>query len=334
MRKLRVGIIGLGVGEQHIAGYESHPGSEVASLCDFDVKKLNLAREKYPRIKCIKEAGAILDGADIDIVSIASYDNYHYRQVKRALSNGKHVFVEKPLCLYEREARDIRRILEAKPCLRLSSNLVLRASPRFIRAKELIEQGRLGKLFSVEGDYEYGRINKITEGWRGRIGYYSSVLGGGVHMVDLLLWLTKEKVTEVAAYGNNIASRPYFKYNDMVVAIMRFKSGLVGKVAVNFGCVRPHFHRIALYGTKATFLNACEDNALLFTSRDRKAAPKKIRLAYPGVRKDALIASFVDSILTGSSAAVTEEDVFRAMSVCFAIEKSAVEHKPVKVAYI
>jgi predicted dehydrogenase len=153
-------------------------------------------------------------------------------------------------------------------------------------------------------------------------------------MVDLLLWLTKDRVLEVAAYGNNIASRPHFKYNDMVVAILRFKSGLAGKVAVNFGCVRPHFHRVALYGTKATFLNECEENALIFTSRDRAAAPQKIHLAYPGVRKDALIRSFIDSILKGSPAAVTEDDAFRAMSVCFAIEESAAKRRPVKVEYI
>ena len=53
--------------------------------------------------------------------------------------------------------------------------------------RELIAAGELGELFHLEGDYDYGRRHKLTDGWRGRIPYYSVVLGGAIHMVDLLL---------------------------------------------------------------------------------------------------------------------------------------------------
>ena len=334
MKKLRAGIIGLGVGEKHIAGYQSHPDCEVTALCDFSEEKLALAGKKYAGVKLYSHAEELLQSPDIDMVSIASYDNYHYQQIVQAIENNKHIFVEKPLCLYEYEATHIRQLLQQKPSIKMSSNLILRLSPRFIQLKHMIEEGALGQLFYVEGDYNYGRLQKITEGWRGKIDYYSIVYGGGVHIVDLLLWLTGDRVTEVAAYGNNIASRGTdFRYNDMAVSILKFESGLTGKVAVNFGCVSPHFHVLNVYGTRATFVNGLEQ-ATFYESREPAQKARKITTPYPGVEKGDLIHSFVESILGRSAAGVTEEDIFKAMSVCFAIEKATHQPGAVKVKYI
>lgn len=332
-RILKVGVIGLGVGEQHIAGYKSHPACEVVALCDFSGDKFRKTRKDYAGCYFTKRADDILDNPEIDIVSIASYDNYHYEQVIKAINNNKHVFVEKPLCLYEKEARHIRSLLKAKPEIKLSSNLILRMSPRFCRLRRMIKNGGLGRLFYAEGDYDYGRLNKITDGWRGKIGFYSVVYGGGVHIIDLLLWLTGDLIVEVKAYGNRIASGGKFQYNDMVACIMKFKSGLIAKVAVNFGCVFPHFHALSIYGTKATFINGPK-NGILFKSRDHNIKPQKINAAYPGVHKGGLIRGFIDSVLGGRPAEVTEEDVFRAMSVCFAVEKAVRQSGCVKVKYI
>lgn len=334
MKRLKVGIIGLGVGEQHISGYEKHPNCEVVSLCDFSGEKLRMAGKKYPGLKLTKLSDDILNDPEIDAVSIASYDNYHYAQIAKAIANDKHVFVEKPLCLYRKEAENIRALLKNKPGLKLSSNLILRMSPRFHDLKKMIKNGKMGSLFYVEGDYNYGRLHKITGGWRAKIDFYSVVYGGGVHMVDLLLWLTGDKVAEVEAYGNNIASSgSKFKYNDMVTSILKFKSGMIGKVAVNMGCVFPHFHNVSIYGTKATFVNGFKEG-MLFRSKDPGALPKKIKSDYPGVHKGDLIKSFVNSILKGTDAMVTEKDVFDAMSVCFAIEKAVHSNKSIVVDYI
>lgn len=332
--ELRVGIIGLGVGEQHITGYRRHPECRVTSLCDFSKEKIDVARKKYHGVRITDNPNDILEDPNIDIVSIASYDNYHFGQVKKAIKNHKHIFVEKPLCLYEEEARQIRSLLKANPKLKLSSNLILRMSPRFRYLKELIRKNKFGSLFYLEGDYNYGRLHKITDGWRGKIDFYSVVYGGGVHIIDLLLWLTGDKIIEVVSYGNNIATRgSRFRYNDMVVSILKFRSGIVGKMAANFGCVFPHFHNLSVYGTKATFVNGLGEG-LFFDSHDFRKAPKIIKAAYPGLHKGDLIYSFVDSILHGSHPEVTRDDVFNSMSVCFAVEKSLSKNIPVTVQYI
>ena len=226
MKRLRAGVIGLGVGEEHIAGYQSHPDCAVVALCDFSDEKLRTVGAKYPGIRLSSQAGEVLQDPEIDVVSIASYDNYHYEQIVQAINYDKHIFVEKPLCLYENEAAHIRALLEQKPSLKMSSNLILRMSPRFRLLKQMITNGEMGQLFYVEGDYNYGRFYKITDGWRGKIDYYSAVCGGGVHMVDLLLWLTRDRVVEVAAYGKAGSTFPHDKSGEVLLTPTRAGPGV------------------------------------------------------------------------------------------------------------
>jgi predicted dehydrogenase len=330
---LKVGVIGLGVGEQHAQAITANASCELAAICDRDARKLAEVSRRFPRARPVPVDTEVLDDPAIDVVCIATHDSDHFGQTMRALECGKHVFVEKPFVLHEREARDVRERLRSRPDLRLSSNLVLRTSPRFVDLRRRIDAGELGRLYCLEADYNYGRLHKITAGWRGELDFYSAVHGGGVHVVDLLMWLSHDRIAEVTATGNAIASAGSgFSNYDMVVAIVRFAGGAVGKIGVNFGCVYPHFHRVSVYGTAATFEND-RGAARLYTSRDPAEAPTSLDTAYPGTHKGTLIASFVDAILGRGRAEVEEEDVFASMAVCFAIEKSVHGAGTVPVEY-
>lgn len=333
MKKIRAGIIGLGVGEQHIDGYLRHPECEVTTLCDFSDEKLRMAHKKYPELKITDNPDHILTDPNIDVVSVASYDNFHFDQVMKCLAADKHVFVEKPLCLDSNQARQIVSLFRTKHNLRLSSNLILRLSPRFTSIKGMIDSGRMGQIYYFEGDYHYGRLHKITHGWRGDIDFYSVVYGGAVHIIDLITWLSGDTVEEVVAFGNKIASRgTLFKYNDFVCSLLKFKSGMIAKVTANFGCVKPHFHALEIFGTKATYINQ-RDFGVMYTSSEHDSPPQICNSEYPGVHKGDLIYSFVQSLLGEAEAMVSAEDVFRTMAVCFAIEESSNLSKPVKVDY-
>ena len=115
MTRLGVGIIGLGVGERHIDGYRQHIAAQVVALCDIDAGVRARVGARYPDLEIIANANDVIDDDRIGIVSIASYDDAHYSQVVRALQRGKHVFVEKPLCLTIEEFRNIRRLLKERP---------------------------------------------------------------------------------------------------------------------------------------------------------------------------------------------------------------------------
>jgi predicted dehydrogenase len=224
--------------------------------------------------------------------------------------------------------------LDANPRLKLSSNLILRRSKRFLQVKRLIAEGRLGELYHLEADYAYGRLAKIVEGWRGALEDFSVIHSGGVHMVDLLMWFLGSEVAEVTAYGNRIATRgTRFRHDDCITAILRFRNGATGKMSANFGCVHPHFHPVSLYGTLATFQNTLEGGRLI-TDRTPGTAFEPVADPYPGCRKGELLGDFLDSIRDGREAEVSAAEVFRTMSVCFAIVESARQGAPVAVEYL
>lgn len=330
---LRVGVLGLGVGEQHVEAFRAHPDCQVVAVADPDEAKLAMAAQKWPDIARHAQPDTVIDDAAIDVVCVASPDDKHYAQIVRSLRAGKHVFAEKPLCLFEEHTQAIWQLLQGAPGLRLSSNTVLRRSPRFRDLRARIERGDLGDVYMVDADYNYGRLWKLTEGWRGGIKDYSVMLGGGVHVVDLAMWLTSRRIVEVHAFGSDIASRgSRFIGSDVIVATVKFEDGAVGKIAANFGCVEPHFHRLSVYGTQATFENA-RGAARLYRSRDPQDKPEELATAYPAVAKGALIPSFVDAILRNGKADVDENEVFETMAVCHAIDRSLARGAPVKVSY-
>jgi predicted dehydrogenase len=320
---LRAAVIGLGVGERHVAGYEADSRCRVVALCDTDETKLCEVGERHPGRKLTSDPLEVLRDPTIDVVSIASYDDAHFSQVVEALAANKHVFVEKPLCLHEKELRYIRQAIGAKPHLRLSSNLILRRSPRFARLREQIRSGALGTPYYCEADYNYGRLHKILHGWRSKRPYYSVVHGGAIHMIDLLLWLLGESPTAVTAFGNALVTQgTQFKFNDCVAALLRFPSGATAKVTSNFGCVAPHHHNVRVYGTKATFVHD-DQGARLYISRDPAMPAKIVHDPCIGPAKGDMLPSFVASILDGTDPDVTATEVFDAMAVSLAIEKAA-----------
>jgi predicted dehydrogenase len=324
-------VIGLGVGERHLDGYAAHPACEPVAICDTDPERLREVAARHPGLRATTDPAELLEATDIDVVSIATYDSAHAAQLTAALRAGKHVFAEKPVVTAESDAREIRRLLDERPDLRLSTNVPLRRSPRFLELRERIRAGELGTLFHAEGDYDYGRRHKLVDGWRGAEPAYSVVLGGAIHLVDLLLWLTGERpVAVTAAVGGDIATRgTRFAPDDFVLALLRCPSGMTWKVAANLGCVSPHFHGLRIYGTDGTFANGLPDAALHTAS-----GTTTIATPYPGVGKDVLIGPFVESIVTGEAHGVSADDAFAALSVCFAIERAHSTGEPQEVDWL
>ena len=334
MTGLNVGIIGLGVGEKHIDGFERSGNARVIRICDIDAAKLADVSSRHPASEITSEPLDILGDPEIDVVSIASYDDCHRDQIVRALHNGKHVFVEKPLCLTRRELEDIGATFRAAPQLKLSSNLILRRSPRFAELRDIIHRGDMGEVYYLEGDYNYGRLEKITHGWRSNVGEYSVVHSGGIHLIDLILWLTGDRVVSVTAMGTGIATRgSRFEKDDQIVALLRLASGGIAKISSNFACVFPHHHNVQVYGTAATFVQTHHGGAVMYRSRDPEDTPEQIHSPYLGTHKGDMIPAFVDAIMNGGEPEVSAFEVFDAMAVSIAIVESVETGGEVPVEY-
>ena len=204
--KLKAGVIGLGVGMRHLSAYAHSKYSAPIVACDFNPRKFEVVKNKYPDVVTTSDPMAVILNPDVDVVSIASYDADHFDQIMLAIKHKKHLFVEKPICVSSAQLKAIELALNENPDICFSSNLILRKAERFIKLREKIKAGELGQIYYVEGDYDYGRFNKLTNGWRCKQKDYSVFLGGGIHMVDLLCWLHGFHVDNVSALGSKICS--------------------------------------------------------------------------------------------------------------------------------
>jgi predicted dehydrogenase len=84
---------------------------------------------------------------------------------------------------------------------------------------------------------------------------YSVLAGGGIHLIDLFVWLTGQRPASVQAVGNRVCSRGSdFRYDDFSAATLTCPSGMVVRFTANFGCVHRHQHVLRVFGTQATFL--------------------------------------------------------------------------------
>tara|TARA_Y100000816_G_C26105316_1_gene587126 strand:- start:2477 stop:3478 length:1002 start_codon:yes stop_codon:yes gene_type:complete len=331
---LKCSVIGLGVGEKHAQAYQSHNKTILKSVCDFDKSKLENAKTKFPNCEIYTNDKEIINDNSIDIISIASFDNFHSNQIIKSLNNGKHVMAEKPLCLRPKE---LIKIIEAKknnPETKLSSNLVLRTNSRFSKIKKDIKNGKFGEIFYLEGDYYWGRIEKLS-GWRAEIDFYSIIHGAAVHMIDLAMWLLNAKPLYVQAMGSNISSKSSsLKFNSFAVVLLEFPNGTIVKLTGNGGCIHPHFHGLKVFGNNLTAIHNLKEAYYLSSSENNE---NSIKLTEPYPEKNSrvnLINSFIDSIIDNSKKPlVSEEETYNLMSVCFSAEEAMKTGRKVKVRY-
>lgn len=336
---LGVAVVGLGIGEQHARMYARLPQCEVRALVDLDGARAARLAKEFPRSAALTEFDDVLCHG-IDIVSIASFDDAHFGQVMAALAADKHVFVEKPLCRTPQELALLREALAARPALHLASNLVLRGADLYRWLRDEIAAGAFGDIYAFDGDYLYGRLHKITDGWRRDTEGYSVILGGGIHMIDLLLWLTGQRPDRVQAAGSNLATRGgRFRYDDFTAATLTFPSGLVGRITANFACMHPHQHVVRIFGTRKTFI-LDDAGPRLLEHRDppergmpvAKATP--LALATTPADKGVLIPDFVRGIADGGPARSSELDIsLDAIAIAAACDEAAASCQTVKISY-
>ncbi|OGR89183.1 MAG: hypothetical protein A2992_10005 [Elusimicrobia bacterium RIFCSPLOWO2_01_FULL_59_12] len=328
-------MIGLGVGEHHAAAYLQHPRCRLVAVCDRSPEKRDAARSRFPEAAVAADAKELLTDPAIDLVSIASFDDDHYTMERMALEQGKHLFVEKPLCQSPDELRALHQAWKHhEGRVKLTSNLVLRAAPLYRWLKDQILSGRLGELYAFDAEYLYGRVHKITEGWRKDVDNYSAMQGGGVHMMDLLFWLTGQRPTTVTTLGNRIATRETaFRYNDYMAAMLKCPSGLIARITANFGCVHRHQHVLRIFGTKGTFIYD-DAGARLHTSRDPAVPSTPVTLAALPASKGDLIPEFVDAVLKETDLTAETQSHFDVMSALIASDQSVASGGTREIEYL
>jgi UDP-N-acetyl-2-amino-2-deoxyglucuronate dehydrogenase len=329
---LKAGVIGLGVGEQHASSYLAVPCVELRAICDVDPQKLKEVGDRLGISRRYEDWRRITEDPDIDVISICSHDDAHAAQAVSAFRSGKHVMVEKPIALYRKDAEQVLMAQQDSKRF-ITSNLILRRSPRFIELRKRIAAGEFGDVFYMEGDYVHDILWKLTRGWRGKMDFYSVILGGGIHLIDLLRWLIEREVEEIAGMGNKILTRnSNYRYDDTTVNLLRFEGGILAKVFSSFGPQRTKFHALNVYGSKRTFINDMPDAKDFGGDQDENE--RRVTTAYPGMEKGDLLPDFIAAIRESREPNVSAKDVFRVMDVCLAAIESTQTGRTVRVSYM
>lgn len=335
-KKIRAAVIGLGVGAHQARTLSLNPSVELAWLCDIDETRLAELGSQLSEAKLTKNPNDVLQDPDINLVCIASYDQFHFEQAIKALDNGKHVYLEKPICLSEDEIKEIHKKLTEHPDLRLSSNMVLRTCPLFNKVKKNIKSNMMGELYYLEADYLWGRKEKLVSGWRADEDLYSIIYGAAIHMVDLAMWLTEKKPITVQALGSGIATAgTQQKNNDFAVLLLGFEDQMSIKISAHGGCVHPHFHSLKVFGTNSSFIHE-STGTVWVQSSDPNQKFEIEKEEYPAkTKRDGTLISFLESLINfDKNAMVSETEVFNTMSVCLAAEQSVKTGKIVKIDYL
>ena len=327
--KINAGIIGMGIGQKHFDAIEGYKKSQVSVICEKNRSKLNSLKKKYPSKLITNDENKIFKNKKINLVSIASYDNYHFNQIVKGLNNKKNLIVEKPLCLNLSELKKINNLLKKNKNLFITSNLVLRVNSLFKKIKKITKNNN--EIFYIEADYIWGRRQKLY-GWRSKTKNYSLIHGAAIHMIDLIMWLTSLKPKTVYAIGKKkFTKKSKFKKNNLVVMLLEFPKDILVKITANSLAVHNHFHEVKVFYNNKTFEN---NNLGSYLFKNNKIL--KIKSNYPDNKnKKRMIQNFIDYLKNRSiKKIISHKEQIDLMSVCISAERSMKLNKKIKIKYI
>jgi predicted dehydrogenase len=152
---IKLGVIGYGYwGPNVVRNFAIQPDCQVAAICDKHPKAMAKVLSRYPSVHVTSNPEDVVRSSDIDAVAIVTPVSTHYSLAKRALENGKHVFVEKPLTATSAQAEELIELADRR-------NLQIMVDHTFLftgavrKIKELIDGGVLGPLYY----YDSTRVN-------------------------------------------------------------------------------------------------------------------------------------------------------------------------------
>ena len=136
------------------------------------------------------------------------------------------------MCENAIQLKEIKKLVEKNPDIKITSNLVLRVNNLFKIFKKKLS---FPNVFYIEADYIWGRRNKLF-GWRSQSEDYSLIKGAGIHLIDLINWMIELRPLTVSAYGNKINTKQTkFKKESFILMIFKFKNNLIVKITANGG---------------------------------------------------------------------------------------------------
>ena len=271
MRTVKIGVLGAGfvVNTFHMPSFQEIEGAQVVAAFSQrkEVVKEFARRWSIPKTFDGDDGIAKLCAdPDVELVDIALPNNLHMAATVTAAENHKNIVCEKPLARNETEAKQMLDTVRKQGVLHFyAENQVF--IPQITRAKELIQRGILGRVFSV-------RCREAYFGQHAAWFYDPAAAGGGAlldlgaHGVEVGRYLIGKKPLSVLGWVSKVAHATIAE--DSALAIMRYKDSELSQ-AENSWVTRGGFDlRLEIYGGNGSlFANISrEAGASLFTAED------------------------------------------------------------------
>jgi UDP-N-acetyl-2-amino-2-deoxyglucuronate dehydrogenase len=231
-RKIRFGLVGCGrIADKHIEAIEAHASeAELVAVADVDATALERVAARTGA-RGFSSIEAMLAGAEVDCVVLATPSGLHAREAIAAAAAGRHVVTEKPMAT---RWHDGLAMVEA--CDRAGVRLFVvkqnRRNPTVQLLKRAIEKGRFGRIYLVQMSVLWTRPQSYYDSaaWRGTWEFDGGAfMNQASHYVDLMEWLIGP-VESVHAFTATLARR--IEVEDTGVALIRWRSGALGTMSV------------------------------------------------------------------------------------------------------
>jgi len=249
-----IAVIGSGYwGKNLVRNF--HELSALKLICDKNENILNQFKKQYADVETCLNLVEVFRHENIKAVVVATPAETHFEVVHKALSAGKHVFVEKPLALTENEGQKLVKLADRNGLILMVGH-ILHYHPAVIKLKELINTGELGKI-------QYLYSNRLNIG---KIRNEENILWSfAPHDISVILMLLDEMPESVYATGGSYLQR---KIPDTTLTTMDFPSGVKAHIFVSW--LHPYKEqKLVVVGDKkmAVFDDVCKEKLLLYPHR-------------------------------------------------------------------
>ena len=258
MAKLKAGVIGLGMGWGHLAGYASHPDVEVVAVADRIEAKREAAKKEFNLPKIYAEGIDMIRQEKLDILSVAVPNNQHKELTVAGLEAGAHVLCEKPMAMNTAEAEEMLETAK-KLNRQLGIDFSYRFTPQSRAMKAMIEEGALGNIYYARSVWfrragipglAAANFNTGAGSPMGSWFFDKKQSGGGplidlgVHRLDLALWLMGYPTpvwvmaSTYSKFGPKWAKAQGLDYSveDLACAMIKFDNGTTLELDASWAC--------------------------------------------------------------------------------------------------
>ncbi|WP_369899593.1 Gfo/Idh/MocA family protein [Bacillus manliponensis] len=256
MNILKVGVIGCGSIAQyrHLPEYEANPYVQIIAVCDNNKNRAKAIADKYGA-NMYTDYNELINCEELDAVSVCTPNDLHASISIAALQAGIHVLCEKPMATSKKDAEMMIEAAEKS-----GKNLMIGHNQRFVtshqKAKQLIENGEVGKIYSFRT--AFGHSGPETWSVDGKDSWFfkkdEAFIGAmgdlGVHKADLIRYILGEEITEVGAFIETSA-KTFSNVDDCAVCMLKTESGIIGSLAASWSYVSKEDNSTIIYGEKA-----------------------------------------------------------------------------------